>query len=691
MIPIPNKHWGAVEKIIWAYKLGLEKLGHTVDVKYLNELDGSSDIVHTHIANLALECLDKGIPYVFSVHDHHTVYYGKGSTCYQNTLNAIKGSICSFCHAEFLVEYFDETDKLFFLSHGVDNAFFSAPDRKFDNVKHKLLMLANNGLAGDSGFDRKGFGYGIEAARILKLPITIVGTDSNVEFFRQNRNLYYERSNLILNNPPDEKVRELHREHTIFLHPSMLEAGHPNLTILEALSSGLPVVGTYKGEQKIESMVIVERDNEQVAEAIQKVIDNYETYSKQAVEDAKKFSWDLITKRLSNIYEVILEQHNLSSSFKVRSQLLAEITGEPEAEPVFEPETKINFAAINGTGVDIIGSPEKNFLVHLFSGDEKFYECALKGDMWCKHNTQYFIQNLRCVVEDTDKNECIFSGKLPLNRVYIHLDSKSIGDTLAWIPYCQAFKDKHQCEVIVSTFHNDLFDYPELRFVKPASVVDNINAMYQIGWFYDTCKEPEYPITIPLQKAATNILGLEYKELKPKMLFSKEEANPFPSKKYVTIATSSTAQCKEWDNEKWLEVVTHLKSQGYDVVNCSLNPCNIAGVIEPKQKGLKYIMNVLHHSQYFIGLSSGISWLAWAMDKEVFMIANFSKEWHEFSCHRITNTLVCNGCWNNEMFKFNAGDWAWCPMHKGKPRAFECHKVISAKDVIKKISVLHTT
>ena len=26
-------------------------------------------------------------------------------------------------------------------------------------------MIANNGLAGDSGFDRKGFRYGIEAAR----------------------------------------------------------------------------------------------------------------------------------------------------------------------------------------------------------------------------------------------------------------------------------------------------------------------------------------------------------------------------------------------------------------------------------------------------------------------------------------------------------------------------------------------
>jgi hypothetical protein len=39
--------------------------------------------------------------------------------------------------------------------------------------------------------------------------------------------------------------------------------------------------------------------------------------------------------------------------------------------------------------------------------------------------------------------------------------------------------------------------------------------MYKLGWFYDDNKEP-LPNTIPLQKTATNILGLEYEEIRPK-------------------------------------------------------------------------------------------------------------------------------------------------------------------------------
>ena len=119
IIPIPPNGWGAVEKIIWVYKQELEKLGHKVNIPYLNSvLSDNPDIVHIHMANLAVEAYNNNIPYIFSLHDHHVVHYGKGSYNYNINLEAIKKSVVSFCHAEYLVDYFDETDKLFFLSHG---------------------------------------------------------------------------------------------------------------------------------------------------------------------------------------------------------------------------------------------------------------------------------------------------------------------------------------------------------------------------------------------------------------------------------------------------------------------------------------------------------------------------------------------------------------------------------------------
>jgi autotransporter strand-loop-strand O-heptosyltransferase len=77
-------------------------------------------------------------------------------------------------------------------------------------------------------------------------------------------------------------------------------------------------------------------------------------------------------------------------------------------------------------------------------------------------------------------------------------------------------------------------------------------------------------------------------------------------------------------------------------------------------------MNYIHHSEFFIGLSSGLSWLAWAINKHVVMISNFTEEDHEFTtnCTRIVNKSVCNSCWNNTNVKFDKGDWNWCPEHK---------------------------
>jgi hypothetical protein len=39
--------------------------------------------------------------------------------------------------------------------------------------------------------------------------------------------------------------------------------------------------------------------------------------------------------------------------------------------------------------------------------------------------------------------------------------------------------------------------------------------MYKLGWFYDDNKEPVLLIH-SIKKTATNILGLKYKEIKPK-------------------------------------------------------------------------------------------------------------------------------------------------------------------------------
>lgn len=306
-ITIPPNGWGAVERIIWAYKEKLENLGDWVDIKYLNEIGKQDDtIVHVHIANLALECKKKGIPYVFSLHDHHTEHFGKGSYCYNENLKAIKGSIISFTHAEHLVDFFDDTDKLFYLSHGVDTEFFT-PNKS--NKPHALLMLANNGLAGNPGIDRKGFRYGIEAAAELGLPITIAGHPDNQKFFDIHSELLnYDKLTLKLTNPTDEETRALYQSHTIFLHPSFLEAGHPNLTLLEASSSCLPIVGTYKGSNHIYGMwIIPEITTQHVVNGINETIKTYDDRRDEMFSNRELLDWQYVADKLHKNYENVLK------------------------------------------------------------------------------------------------------------------------------------------------------------------------------------------------------------------------------------------------------------------------------------------------------------------------------------------------------------------------------------------------
>jgi autotransporter strand-loop-strand O-heptosyltransferase len=349
-----------------------------------------------------------------------------------------------------------------------------------------------------------------------------------------------------------------------------------------------------------------------------------------------------------------------------------------------------NLHHVNGIFFEIKSDGGKNLDYYVSFTDNTsgkiVYETTLKPSMWAKMERRY-LTDITVEVKHKDKTvEKInilehFRGK----KVFICFESKSLGDTLAWIPYCEEFRIKYGCEVIVSTFMNQFFEksYPELKFVGRGVVIENIAGMFELGWFYDKKKEPKHPATIPLQQAATNILNLDYKEIIPRLDFEPKE-RPVEDK-YVCISIHSTAKLKYWDY--WQELVDWLVAEGYKVFEVSKEMSDLNNLTEIKDKSLYSVMNYLHHSDFYIGLSSGISWLAWAMRKKVFMIANFSLREHEFQtdCIRITDESVCHGCWNNPMFKFDKGRWEYCPEHEETPQAFTCHKIITADRVISEI------
>ena len=303
-IPVPPPSWGAIEKIVWELTVNLKKLGHTVDIKFLNKIKPLEyDVVHCHVTNLALELAEMGIPYIFQLHDHHVYHFGKDSPTYADTENAINGSIKTLVPARFLVDYFDNP-KVEYFAHGVNVDEFY-PIIKEKPTDPKLLMVANNGLGGDPHFDRKGFTYGLGLAMLNNLEITIAGPSSNKNFINGHLwMLNYPKLNLVFDTP-NSTLLDLYHNHDIFIHPTMLEAGHPNLTMIEAAAAGLPIIANWEHETDFHGAWRAPRDIFEMDKGLKDIISNWESYVEQSINTGRELSWYNRSKEIVKIYETL--------------------------------------------------------------------------------------------------------------------------------------------------------------------------------------------------------------------------------------------------------------------------------------------------------------------------------------------------------------------------------------------------
>jgi autotransporter strand-loop-strand O-heptosyltransferase len=361
---------------------------------------------------------------------------------------------------------------------------------------------------------------------------------------------------------------------------------------------------------------------------------------------------------------------------------------------------KINYNFVDGPFVEIIEDGDYLYNIEFINkkNNKVEYNLNLKSNHWARTSKKYFVDWL-IKIKGID-NDFYQEYGLDLNnkRVMVCFESKSLGDSLAWIPYVEEFGKVNNCEMICSSFNNDLFkgQYPSVTFVEPGSVVNNVYALYRLGLFYDNKRKIDYsrhltdPKKEPLMKVASDILGLKYKELKPLLpKLGKKK------KKLVSIAIHSTSQCKYWNNPTgWQEVVDFLKDKGYEVRLLSREEDGYMGNKHPKgittqPKGtLRDLIKVLQESEFFIGISSGLSWLSWASGTPTVIISGFTDVDLEplNGVTRIINKNVCNSCWSD--YEFDPGNWNWCPVHERTNSQFECSKTITGDNVIKQINNL---
>jgi len=311
----------------------------------------------------------------------------------------------------------------------------------------------------------------------------------------------------------------------------------------------------------------------------------------------------------------------------------------------------------------------------------------------------------------------------------IEFISQSLGDNIAWSPYCYEYHKVTGNNLVVKTRWAELFNDIEdkVRFVPcqtikqfhttgethpnglPEVLGKGSDGNFDVDWRkqiikadlgqIDGLKKINFHLNkkTPIQKQICDQLHIEYKQIIPTISKKGIDQYETPKNKYVCISVQSTSKCKLWTESGWDKVVKFLKAKGYKVLCVDKysswgapNDFNFMPKKAIDETGnfpianrVKQIMNC----DFFIGLSSGLSWLAWALGKKVVMISGCTHKINEFDCFRVQNESVCHGCLNDEdlsCFEEIQWNWPYCPRNK----KFECRRKISFDMVKEQIIAL---
>jgi len=315
---------------------------------------------------------------------------------------------------------------------------------------------------------------------------------------------------------------------------------------------------------------------------------------------------------------------------------------------------------------------------------------------------RYFVR-FRLEVWQQDESIVRHEYSAADREVLIKFPVDTLGDTIGWFTYAAKFQKLHNCRLtcamngkLIPLFRDA---YPEITFITPDQIESSrYYATYTVVLFFQKGLIYDYKDRVPcdfrfvgLHRAAAYILGVDPTEMPPRISIP-DETRPIPER-YVCVAVQSTMLSKYWNNPTgWREVVDFLKSAGYRVICIDQKRSHGVGLIwthlpdgvedQTGDRPLAERARWLKHADFFVGLSSGLSWLAWAIGTPVVMISGFTHPRNEFATpYRVINYHACNSCWNDPLAAFDRHDFMSCPRHRDTPRQFECTRLITAGHV----------
>ena len=279
--------------------------------------------------------------------------------------------------------------------------------------------------------------------------------------------------------------------------------------------------------------------------------------------------------------------------------------------------------------------------------------------------------------------------------VMFYFPNRAMGDSIALLPYVAAFVRERRCKayIYIAPYLREIVEryYPELQISTTGT--EETYATYYVGMYIDFyCGSPEDCRYSPMEYAGKYILGIQDLQKTKKFYPS---AGRKIKERYVCIGAQASWAWKGWHYPHgWDEIIEALKERGYRVLCIDKDK-------EVEDDGIKVVMpegaedftgelplseriELLAYADFFIGLGSGLAWLAYAVGCPVVMICGFSASWYEFfTPYRVYNDMKCHGCYNDARIPYNI--IMKCPRHQGTPRAFECSSGATSKQVLQTI------
>lgn len=277
-------------------------------------------------------------------------------------------------------------------------------------------------------------------------------------------------------------------------------------------------------------------------------------------------------------------------------------------------------------------------------------------------------------------------------QVFFVNSSRLLGDSLALLPYLRAFRETYDATVScylpshLRGIARRALPEIEIHDSWPEDCYATFSFSAAIG--DSVALSPEDGRRVPMEELGHLFFGVP----RPRVLPVWPAGERQIKEPYVCIGVQASNPTKGWLYPGgWDIVVAALREAGYRVLCIDRDRENeVGGFVSRMPEGaedftgnhpLEERAELLAHADFFIGLGSGLSWLAHFVGCPVVMICGFSESWYEFDTpYRVYNRLSCHGCLNDTEANFFK---ELCPRQShDSERILECQKTITPRMVL---------